>query len=109
MGARPHKNAQSAYELKLRYRYQWTVIARICGLANASTALRAARRYSAREGLAWPLPGWECRAQMAYEDRLEGDSWIQIEAMLFPGEAYQSRARGYARRWAARNNMPWPV
>jgi len=105
----PHINCQRAYELRLKYRYQWDAIARICGMANASTTLRSAKRHAAREGLQWPLPGWVCRGEMSYEDRLDGDSWVTIENTLFPGDPYQSKARGYARTWALRNGREWPI
>ncbi len=97
---------EKAYNMRKRTRMFWSQIANHTGYGCASSCHAGARSHAKRNHLPWPLPGALTKAEMAYEDLKDGDSYDEIRKTL--GLATKERAKKYAWSWAMNNNLPWP-
>jgi len=97
---------EKAYNMRIRTRMFWTQIATHTGYSCSSSCQAGAKAYAERNHLQWPLPGALTKAEMAYMDYRDGDSFEDIRLTL--DLATKERARKFAYSWAMNNNLPWP-
>jgi len=97
---------EKAYKMRKRTRMFWAQIATHTPYGCAGSCQAGARSYALRNKLPWPLPGALTKAEMAYEDFKDGDSFEEIRKTL--GLGTKERARKFAWSWAINNRLPWP-
>jgi hypothetical protein len=98
-----------AYLLRQRTRITWRRIADLLGYSSLEGARSAAKRYSGRRRLPWPVPNLT-RGYMYYQQHLDGESWNEIaHDWQEPGIGGLNRVQNCARQYARRHGQPWPV
>jgi hypothetical protein len=102
------KRGMRAYLLRQRTRITWRKIADRIGYSSLEGARSAAKRYSKKRKLPWPVPNLT-RGFLYYQQYLDGESWEEIAYdWQQPGIGGRNRVQNCARVWARRHNMPWP-
>ena len=98
-----------AYDLRQAARCAWAIVADRTGYAGPASARRGAMRYARAYNL--PMPGEALTAaEIAYTDHVAGLSWPEIENAIFcDDQKHKGLARRYAKRYAQKNNLPWPI
>ena len=98
------ETGKTAYELRQKYGYKWSVIARQLP-GKLHNVRKAAEEHAVRHGLTWPLAMYSA-GRMIYEMKAAGVNWPDIG---YETGNDSSLARKYARDYARRWGRPWPV
>jgi len=93
------------YTYRLKYRYKWSVIARIFGYGTEAGVIRAARKHALSHGLEWPLTRLTIQEQCYYEF-LKGSSWSAIADELCLKKASYAKKNAY--RYSIKEGLVWP-
>mgnify|MGYP003655604708 FL=1 len=102
------KRGMRAYLLRQRTRITWRKVADRLGYSSLEGARSAAKRYSRKRRLPWPVLNLT-RGFLYYQQNLDGETWNEIaHDWQQPGLDGRNRVQNCARVWARRHNMPWP-
>ena len=97
--------AADVYRYRLKYRYKWSVIARIFGYKTEAGVIKAAMKHARKNGLKWPLKRMTVQEE-CYQEFVRGLSWLAIAEEL--GLDYPCYAKKNAYRYALKEGLEWP-
>tara|TARA_R100001594_G_scaffold111136_1_gene145878 strand:- start:111 stop:440 length:330 start_codon:yes stop_codon:yes gene_type:complete len=105
MGTTEHRRKQGlrAYQLREKYGYKWSVIARMMA-SNWSTVRTSARKHAQENDLEWPLESYSI-GRMIYDMLCDGWTMAEICTEI---KVEPHNARKYAWGYAQRRSKPWP-